>query len=176
MQGGEISPVQLFLEAGPVVKAVIAVLLLASLWCWIIIFEALWTLGRLRRAIGSDGTGKGRMGELIGKIFAAGREEALEAPLPLAHGRDEQRPCRMTGLGGERGIKLLQRLARPEGPFEGIRRLADSPEQHGFVDGDRTDPPGTDDQAEHHGLDQPMGLPEQVKQRQIGRGQRQSRR
>jgi biopolymer transport protein ExbB/TolQ len=79
MQGGEISPVELFMQAGPVVKAVIALLIAASLWCWIIIFDALWTLSRLRRAIKSEGTGKGRMGELIGRIFAVGCEEAFEA-------------------------------------------------------------------------------------------------
>ena len=72
------------MQAGPVVKAVIAILIAASLWCWIIIFEALWTLGRLRRAIKSEGTGQGRMGELIGRIFAVGREEAFEAQASIA--------------------------------------------------------------------------------------------
>jgi len=61
MQGGEISPIELFMQAGPVVKAVIAILLAASLWCWIIIFEALWTLSRLRSAIKSEGSTKGRL-------------------------------------------------------------------------------------------------------------------
>jgi biopolymer transport protein ExbB/TolQ len=84
MQGGEISPVDLFMQAGPVVKAVIAILLAASLWCWIIIFDALWTLSRLRRAIRSEGTNKGRMGELTAKIFAAGRDEAFEAQASVA--------------------------------------------------------------------------------------------
>jgi biopolymer transport protein TolQ len=84
MQGGEISPVELFMQAGPVVKAVIAILIAASLWCWIIIFEALWTLGRLRRAIKSEGAYKSRMGELTAKIFAAGREEAFEAQASAA--------------------------------------------------------------------------------------------
>jgi biopolymer transport protein ExbB/TolQ len=79
MQGGEISPVELFIEAGPVVKAVITILLAASLWCWIIIFDALLTLSRLRRAIRSAGASKGRMGELTAKIFTAGRGEAFEA-------------------------------------------------------------------------------------------------
>jgi biopolymer transport protein ExbB/TolQ len=84
MQGGEISPVELFLQAGPVVKAVIVILLAASLWCWIIIFEALWTLARLRRAIKSEGAAKGGMAELISKIFSAGREEAFEAQASVA--------------------------------------------------------------------------------------------
>lgn len=79
MQGGEISPVELFLQAGPVVKAVIVMLIASSLWCWIIIFEAMWTLMRLRRAIKSEGAIKGRMGQVIGRIFATGREEAFEA-------------------------------------------------------------------------------------------------
>jgi hypothetical protein len=111
------------------------------------------------------------------RICRPAKERAsFEAPLPFAHGGDEQSAGRVAGFGGERGIKFLERLARPERLLEGIRGLADPSEQHGFVDGDRPDPNGTDDQAEHHGLDQPVGLPEQVKQRQIGRGQRQSRR
>ncbi|MGE0237202.1 MAG: MotA/TolQ/ExbB proton channel family protein [Parvibaculaceae bacterium] len=79
MQGGEISPVELFLQAGPVVKAVIVMLVAASLWCWIIIFDALWTLSRLRRAIKSEGAHKSRMGKLTAQIFVAGREEAFAA-------------------------------------------------------------------------------------------------
>jgi biopolymer transport protein ExbB/TolQ len=78
MQGGEISLVELFTQAGPVVKGVIVILLATSLWCWIIIFDALWTLAQLRRAIKSEGAGRGRMAGMIGKVFAAGREEALE--------------------------------------------------------------------------------------------------
>ncbi|MFV2091675.1 MAG: protein TolQ [Hyphomicrobiales bacterium] len=40
----------LFLQADIVVKLVMLGLLVASIWCWSIIFEKLYTLGRIRRA------------------------------------------------------------------------------------------------------------------------------
>jgi len=51
MGGGadEFSMWALFLRADMVVKSVIAVLLLASLWCWAIIFEKLFSLRRLNK-------------------------------------------------------------------------------------------------------------------------------
>jgi biopolymer transport protein ExbB/TolQ len=109
MQAGEISPVELFLEAGPVVKAVIAILLAASLWCWIIIFEALWTLGRLRRAVRSEGSAKGRMGELVAKIFAAGREEAFEAQISVA---ESDRRSAITAAMRRRAQELIDGCQR----------------------------------------------------------------
>jgi len=39
MQGLDLSPVGLFFEAGLVGKAVMAVLFVASLWCWVLIIE-----------------------------------------------------------------------------------------------------------------------------------------
>lgn len=109
MQGGEISPIELFMQAGPVVKAVIAILLAASLWCWIIIFEALWTLSRLRRAIKSEGTGKGGMAELIGKIFSAGREEAFEAQASVA---EADRRSAVTAAMRRRAQELVESCQR----------------------------------------------------------------
>jgi TolQ protein len=41
----------LFLQADPVVKAVMALLALASIACWAVILEKLWTLVRLRREL-----------------------------------------------------------------------------------------------------------------------------
>ena len=109
MQAGEISPVELFLQAGPVVKAVIIMLIAASLWCWIIIFEALWTLGRLRRAIRSEGKSRGRMGELIGKIFSAGREEAFEAQVSAA---ESDRRSAITAAMKRRAQELVESCQR----------------------------------------------------------------
>jgi biopolymer transport protein ExbB/TolQ len=109
MQGGEISPVELFMQAGPVVKAVIAILIAASLWCWIIIFEALWTLGRLRRAIRNEGAGQGRMGALIGRIFAAGREEAHEAQVSVA---EADRRSAITAAMRRRAQELIESCQR----------------------------------------------------------------
>jgi biopolymer transport protein TolQ len=45
----DLSPWGLFLQADPVVKGVMLLLLLASLACWTVIFEKLATLRRLRR-------------------------------------------------------------------------------------------------------------------------------
>ena len=47
MDGLSLSPVTLFLEAGPVGKAVMAILLAASLWCWVLIVEGVFTVVRL---------------------------------------------------------------------------------------------------------------------------------
>ena len=109
MQAGEISPAELFLQAGPVVKAVIIMLIAASLWCWIIIFEALWTLGRLRRAIRSEGKSRGRMGDLIGKIFSAGREEAFEAQVSAA---ESDRRSAITAAMKRRAQELVESCQR----------------------------------------------------------------
>ena len=51
MEGLTISPVALFMQAGPVGKTVMAVLVIASLWCWAIIIEELVVIQRLRNAI-----------------------------------------------------------------------------------------------------------------------------
>ncbi len=48
---GDISLVSLFFQAHIVVKVVMIGLMLASVWCWAIIFEKLFTIGRTRRMI-----------------------------------------------------------------------------------------------------------------------------
>ena len=77
MQAGEVSPVELFLQAGPVVKTVILLLIAASLWCWIIIFESWWNLRQLRKAITSRGQKGGRVGKVAARILALGDDHAL---------------------------------------------------------------------------------------------------
>ena len=47
MDHGVLTPLGLFAEAGPVAKAVMLVLLLASIWCWVLIVEGAWSV-RLR--------------------------------------------------------------------------------------------------------------------------------
>ena len=51
MQGLDLSPIGLFLAAGPVGKAVMATLFLASLWCWVLILEGVISVARIRRAV-----------------------------------------------------------------------------------------------------------------------------
>jgi biopolymer transport protein ExbB/TolQ len=80
MQAGEISPLELFLQAGPVVKTVIILLIAASLWCWIIIFESWWNLRQLRRAISSRGEKGGRVGKVAARILALGHEHTSSEP------------------------------------------------------------------------------------------------
>ena len=51
MQGVDLSPVGLFLGASLVGKAVMAVLFVASLWCWVLIIEGVVSVLRLGRAV-----------------------------------------------------------------------------------------------------------------------------
>jgi biopolymer transport protein ExbB/TolQ len=66
-----LTPLALFLHAGPVAKAVFLLLLAASIWCWVLIIEALWGIRRLNKAIRSRGAT-----ELLDPIVAAGRQAA----------------------------------------------------------------------------------------------------
>lgn len=51
MDSASLSPWGLFYQAGPVGKCVIALLLLASIWCWTLIVEGALAVRRLRAAI-----------------------------------------------------------------------------------------------------------------------------
>ena len=51
MQGSDLSPIGLFMGASLVGKAVMAVLFLASLWCWVLIVEGVISVARLHRAV-----------------------------------------------------------------------------------------------------------------------------
>ena len=46
-----LSPLHLFLQAGPVGKTVMGLLLAASIWCWLLIAESLFGVVRLGRAL-----------------------------------------------------------------------------------------------------------------------------
>jgi biopolymer transport protein ExbB/TolQ len=77
-----LSPVHLFLQAGPVAKVVLAILVAASVWCWVLIIEGAWSVARLRRAVAAarnkeDDTGV----ELLSSVVIAGhRAAALAIP------------------------------------------------------------------------------------------------
>ncbi|MGO9390441.1 MotA/TolQ/ExbB proton channel family protein [Rhodoblastus sp.] len=58
MDGLSLSPVAMFLQASPIGKAVMAILLVASLWCWILIIEGVFTVMKLSRALAAARTGK----------------------------------------------------------------------------------------------------------------------
>jgi biopolymer transport protein ExbB/TolQ len=75
-----LTPLGLFLQAGPVAKAVFLLLLAASIWCWVLIIEGLWSIGRLKRAIRvARADGSGSKTELLFPIFEAGRQAATLA-------------------------------------------------------------------------------------------------
>jgi biopolymer transport protein ExbB/TolQ len=46
-----LSPLGLFLQAGPVAKTVLLILVAASIWCWVLIVEGTWCIGRLKKAV-----------------------------------------------------------------------------------------------------------------------------
>jgi biopolymer transport protein ExbB/TolQ len=45
-----LTPIGLFFQAGPVAKTVLLTLLAASVWCWVLIIEAVWCIRLLNRA------------------------------------------------------------------------------------------------------------------------------
>jgi biopolymer transport protein ExbB/TolQ len=75
MQGMDLSPVGLFLEAGLVGKTVMAVLFVASLWCWVLIVEGVISVTRISRAVRAARDGGADTKTLAG-IAIAGEKEA----------------------------------------------------------------------------------------------------
>ena len=75
MQGLDLSPIGLFTEAGLVGKAVMAVLFIASLWCWVLIIEGVISVVRLRRAVRAA-RADGKIAKSLSGVTAAGEEEA----------------------------------------------------------------------------------------------------
>jgi biopolymer transport protein ExbB/TolQ len=70
-----LSPVELFLEASLVGKAVMAVLFVASLWCWVLIIEGVVSVVRLGRALRQARAG-GVLAKSLSGVAIAGDEEA----------------------------------------------------------------------------------------------------
>jgi biopolymer transport protein ExbB/TolQ len=74
---GALNPIQLFMQAGPVGKSVILMLLAASIWCWVLIIESAWGVARLRKAIAaSRGHGNRTAAALLAPVAEAGRQAA----------------------------------------------------------------------------------------------------
>ena len=104
MDGLSLSPVGMFLQAGPVGKAVMAVLLLASLWCWILIVEGVFTVVRLARALRAARAGASS--PLLAPIEAAGRSAARLAVIGESVGEKRQRVAETMSRAGR---ELLMR-------------------------------------------------------------------
>ncbi|MBX9844177.1 MAG: MotA/TolQ/ExbB proton channel family protein [Xanthobacteraceae bacterium] len=74
---GALNPIQLFMQAGPVGKSVILMLLAASIWCWVLIVESAWGVARLRKAIAASRGHRNRAdAALLAPVAAAGRQAA----------------------------------------------------------------------------------------------------
>jgi len=115
-----LSPLALFLQAGAVGKLVMIALLLASVWCWMLIVEALFGLSRLSRAL------RDPQSPLFGE---AERDGAREATVSIAgetaaerRGRVEQKMERghlallMKAEGGLANLAVISSVA----PFVGL--------------------------------------------------------
>jgi biopolymer transport protein ExbB/TolQ len=69
-----LDPFSLFVQAGPVVKTVVVLLVLSSIWCWAIVLDCTVRLARLRSAIAQ--TSQGQDSALLNAVLQAGREQA----------------------------------------------------------------------------------------------------
>lgn len=74
MESLSISPINLFLQAGPIGKVVMGVLGLASIWCWVLIIEGAVSVSRLGRAIRAARAGTSADG--LQGVADAGRDAA----------------------------------------------------------------------------------------------------
>jgi biopolymer transport protein ExbB/TolQ len=110
-----ISPVDLFWTAGPVGKVVMALLMVASVWCWLLILESFYGLTRLRRAV--HDARKGRPNKL-GSIFDAGAEAAHQPIDQETAGERRQRIMEAMMRGG----RTL--LVRAEGGLPNLAVIA----------------------------------------------------
>src|SRR5215467_16079488 len=72
-----LTPLALFLQAGLVAKTVLLLLLAASIWCWVLIIDGAWCIGRLNKAIRAARSGNpfGGSGLLV-PIVESGRKAA----------------------------------------------------------------------------------------------------
>lgn len=77
MDHDALNPVTLFIHAGPIAKVVILLLTAASVWCWVLIVEGIWSLLRLGRAIGAArANSPARSSVLLAPIVEAGAQAA----------------------------------------------------------------------------------------------------
>jgi biopolymer transport protein ExbB/TolQ len=78
MEHDALSPLALFIQAGPVAKLVILLLLAASIWCWVLIVEGAWSVLRLKKAIAAArGEAAPERAGLLAPIVEAGRQAAV---------------------------------------------------------------------------------------------------
>ncbi|MGY2046609.1 MotA/TolQ/ExbB proton channel family protein [Methylobacterium sp. JK268] len=124
MEPMSLSPQTLFLQAGPVGKGVIVVLLAASVWCWVLIAEGLYGTARLRRALRA--LERGETPRFLRPLVEAGRSAAA-VTLPREGAGDVRRRtieamnraathAMMTTEGGFSNLAVIASVA----PFVGL--------------------------------------------------------
>lgn len=102
MEHDALSPLELFMNAGPVAKVVILLLAAASIWCWVLIVEGAWSVMRLRKAIAAvRGHGPAEHTALLMPIVEAGTQAAA---LTI--------PGESSGEARARVTEAMQRTAR----------------------------------------------------------------
>ncbi len=111
-----LSPLGLFLAAGPVGRTVMILLGLASLWCWVLIVEGLYTLLRSGRAVAASP--EDPAAAAVAPIFEAGR---LAAALVVPGESVGERRHR---LGEAMGREARVFLARAEGRLPDLAVIA----------------------------------------------------
>lgn len=124
MDFAPMSPIGMFFYAGPVSKIVMALLLAAAVWTWVLIIDGVFVLRRLSKALDRVRAG-GDIG-VLWPIAAAGREAAqTELPNETAHQKRERilqqmnRAAREFMLDAEGGLPVLAIVASA-GPFVGL--------------------------------------------------------
>ena len=91
-----------------------------------------------------------------------GARLTLDAALPFAHGRHEQRCHRMARTRGERPVEFLQGLTGPERLLEAIHRASGARIKHELLDRDRPDHHRRDEQPDHDQFDYQIGVLEEI--------------
>lgn len=124
MDFAPMSPIGMFIYAGPVSKIVMALLLAAAVWTWVLIIDGVFVLRRLSKALDRVRAG-GDIG-VLWPIAAAGREAAQsQLPNETPHQKRERilqqmnRAAREFMLDAEGGLPVLAIVASA-GPFVGL--------------------------------------------------------
>ncbi|OAI30686.1 flagellar motor protein MotA [Methylosinus sp. R-45379] len=99
MDYGSISPVTMFMNAGPVGKVVMAVLLLASVWTWVLIVEGVVAVVRIGKSA---------------RAARSGGPAGLLAPIEVAgeHAASFDLPGESIGEKRERVAEIMSRVGR----------------------------------------------------------------
>lgn len=117
MNPGNLSPLSLFLEAGIVGKAVILILFLASIRCWLLILEAWVAARRLSRAVIATRGGEAES-PLVAPILESGAEAAS---IRVAAEMHSDRRWRV----GEQMTRAARGLLlQAEGPLAGLATIS----------------------------------------------------